>query len=410
MLLFEKRFNLLQYAADKKLPKVYDLLNVIKNDNSIQVAATDGTTVYVNIDEFNKRDVESEFFILCHELLHILYHHLDKDYYPEDIYQNKELLNMCQDVVINEFLVQRLLYKEPNGLYLDNIAEALYARGLRHTPYLSFGGGQLTTKYLYNYLLGRYDEDSLEQMMQDIGYNSEDDRLQDDRLQDEGNHQQGTKQAIDNVINQLTKALKINPKMLLEENIDKQAGKSNEYSGMVSSRAEVNIISTTEMVNYINSFIGTNAIEKGRNRTYSRPSRRINLSNDMVAAGYKRYKNIKKISIYLDVSGSMDDSLVTTLYKTLKLLYNKVEFDFYTFNGQIAKIDIKNTQEIEVSGGTDITNVLNNIEKEKQDVAIMITDCEDYFSLDNVKSNLMIYTNNFSVKNNNPLVKLTYFQ
>ena len=113
--------------------------------------------------------------------------------------------------------------------------------------------------------------------------------------------------------------------------------------------------------------------------------------------------------MYLDVSGSMDSRLVTSLFKTLKLLYNKVEFDFYTFTTQIRKIDIKNTQDIYVGGGTDITRVLNYINDENQDVAIMITDCDDRFSLKDVKSNLMIYTNNTSVNNTNPKVKLTYF-
>lgn len=408
MLFFKRRYDLLQLAKDKKLPKVYDLLETITDKKDIPVAATDGTNIFVNIDAFNDYEADSEFFMLCHELLHIVYHHLDRNYYPEDKYPNNELLNMCQDVVINEFLTKRLGHKENNGLYLDNITQALYARGLIHSRTMSYRG-ILTTKQLYEFFTDRYSDDQVQQILQDLGYDSSDDRLEND-MNDDG-QSMASQQKMEDAIENAMKGLRITQEILDNENIDKDmgAGTSDEYSGTVSSNSKVELIPSSVMVDYINSFIGTNAVIKGRSRTYTRPSRRIHLKNDMVAAGYKHFKNTKRISMYLDVSGSMDSRLVTSLYKTLKLLYNKVEFDFYTFTTQIRKIDIKNTQDIYVGGGTDITRVLNYIDDENQDVAIMITDCDDRFSLKGVKSNLMIYTNNTSVKNSNPKVKLTYF-
>ena len=407
MLFFKKRYELLQLAKEHRLPKIYDLLEILKNDTSISVAATDGTDIYINLDSFNNYSAPSQFFILCHELLHIVYHHLDKTYYPEEIYTNKELLNMCQDVIINEFLAKRLKYTEPTGLYLNNIVNALYARGYIKSSNISYTG-VLTTKQLYNFFNRQCTEDELQQILQDLNYNSSEDRKERD---EEDNQSVQEKQRMNDAIENAIKGLNITDKILDNEHADRQidAGTSDDYDGTVSSNAEVKTISSDEMVKYINQFIGTNAVIKGRHRTYTRPSRRIHLKNDMLSPGYKHFKNIKKISMYLDVSGSMDSYLVTSLYKTLKLLYNKVEFDFYTFTTRIEKIDIKNTQNIYIGGGTDITRVLNYIDDEKQDVAIMITDCDDRFTLKDVKSNLMIYTNNKSVNNNNPRVQLTYF-
>ena len=105
----------------------------------------------------------------------------------------------------------------------------------------------------------------------------------------------------------------------------------------------------------------------------------------------------------------MPTKLVSDLYSSLKKLYRKVEFDFFTFNHNIFSIDIKNTYSIDTGGGTDITKVLNKINDEKQDVAILVTDCEDRFSLKNVNCNLMIYTNDTSFRSDNPNVSLTYF-
>ena len=408
MLFFKKRYDLLQLAKEQKLPKVYDLLDTITNKTDIPVAATDGTNIFVNIDKFNTYEATSEFFILCHELLHIIYHHLDKKYYPEDKYPNGELLNMCQDVVINEFLAKRLGYKESSGLFLNNITEALYARGLIHSRQVSYRG-ILTTKQLYDFFNDRYNDDQVQQLLSDLGYDSSDDRVEPDQSND--GQSMASQQKMEDAIENAMKGLKITQEILNNENIDmdSEAGSSDEYTGTVSSNTKVELIPSSVMVDYINAFIGANAVIKGRHRTYTRPSRRVQLKDNMLSPGYKHFKNVKRISMYLDVSGSMDSRLVTSLFKTLKLLYNKVEFDFYTFTTQIRKIDIKNTQDIYVGGGTDITRVLNYIDDENQDVAIMITDCDDRFSLKDVKSNLMIYTNNTSVNNTNPKVKLTYF-
>ena len=164
------------------------------------------------------------------------------------------------------------------------------------------------------------------------------------------------------------------------------------------------------MIKYIEQFVGNNAIVKGRHRSYNRPSRRIQLSNNMVAAGYKNYKDINKIQIYLDVSGSMNENLVSNLFGVLKNLYKRVPFDFYTFNHYIQKIDIERTNMIYTSGGTDIQAVLDTIQNQKQDAAILITDCNDRFSLKNINYNLMIYTNDKTFKTDNPKVRLTYFE
>lgn len=407
MLLFKHRYDLLELSKNYRLPKVYDLLNTIKNNPDVDIAATDGTSILINLDNFNNLSAESEFFIICHELLHILYHHLDEKYYPKDKYDKRELLNMCQDVIINEFLAKRLKYKEPNGLYLDNISKVLNNRG-----YLSGSlkyNGTLTTKELYDFINRELyqDDQKIQDLLNDIDYDSSDDRLEKD---EDSIVTLNESERLEAAISNIKKTLKITDELIDKENKDKESGFTEGRNGTTSSAPKIETVSTAEMIKYINQFIADNAVEKGRHRTYTRPSRRVNLSNDMLAPGYKHYKNIKRIAIYLDVSGSMHPTLVSNLYDTLRLLFKKVEFDLYTFTVSVSKVDIKNNSSIRIGGGTNINNVLKHINDTNQDVAIMITDCEDKFSLKGVNTNLMIYTNDTRFVSDNSNVKLTYFK
>lgn len=415
MLVFKNRYELLALSKRYRLPKVYDLLNNIKADPEIEVACTDGKHIFINEEEFNTYQPESQFFIICHELLHILYHHTDKDYYPEKIYKHRKLLNLCQDVVINEYLKGRLSYKEPSGVYLDNVSDVLMQAGII-TSKIRYSG-ILTTKNLYRFFNERLsidndeENDIINQLFPgkgDLVEETEDDRDKVTKALEE----KTLSLAIENAL----KALKISEQMLNNENCDadKATIKEKVEAGTISTfesktAKTTKLVSTKEMISFIESFIGNNAVIKKRNRTYLKPSRRMTLEHDLVSPGYKQKKNIKRIAIYLDVSGSMSSSLVSSLYSTLRELYKKVQFDLFIFNYSIYKIDIKTTDSIPIGGGTNIQKVLQRINDEKQDTAILITDCQDRFSLRDVTGNLMIYTNDTTFKSDNKNVSLTYF-
>lgn len=421
-LIFTKRYELMELAKKYRLNKIYDLLDIAKPDiYSDAPACTDGKEIFINEEQFNDYSAMDQFFILCHETLHILYHHLDKSYYPEDIYKYDTVLNLCQDVVINEYLADRLYYKKDRGVYLDTLSEQLMARGIIQAP-ISFWG-TLTTKNLYNRVMSNItnnvnNEDDMNKLMEaleTIADQFSNDRKEQTEDQNTSNlvskaQQQVAEDKINNALENMKKALKITQADIDYENTDRVAVAVGFDGALTQAANEIRPIDYKDMIKYIEQFVGNTAVIKSRHRSYTRPSRRIHLTNNMVAAGYKQTTTINKIQIYLDVSGSMNSDLVANLFGVLKRLYKKVPFDFYTFNHYIQKIDIGNTNAIYTSGGTNIQAVLDTIRAQQQDAAILITDCEDQFSLKKVNYNLMIYTNNKTFKSDNAKVKLTYFR
>ena len=417
MIIFSKRHELFRLAKDVyRIPKVYDLLEIIKASTDNAPASTDGINIFVNPDMFNAYSAESQFFILCHEMLHILYHHTDPEYFPKDIYENHALLNICQDVVINEYLKSKLCYRESTGIYLDNLSDILLKRGFIGYPLCYYG--DLTTRDLYDKIISIMDRradqmgedkmDDLNNALDDLSDKITDKKdMPEERPQDLQQKLNDSK--IDNAMNEMKKKLKITDEQINEETKDRVAVTMGGMGDSVTTTNTIKTIDYKDMIKYIEQFIGHEAVIKERHRTFTRPSRRINLSNGMVAAGYKNSKIVNKIQVYLDVSGSMNPMLVSNLFGVLKKLYSKVTFDFYTFNHYIQKIDMASTDVIYTNGGTDIQAVLDTIASQKQDAAILITDCNDNFSLKNVDYNLMIYTNNRRFTSDNKKVSLTYF-
>ena len=418
MLIFKKRYELFDLAKKHRLNKIYDLLNVIKpiTDGTDAPACTDGAEIFVDEEKFNEYSAQDQFFMLCHESLHILYHHNDVNYYPIEVYSNRTLLNICQDVVINEYLQSqdKLGYRCESGLYLDNLNEFLIKNNIIKNRINLWG--LLTTKNLYDRIIremgneGTSNNEDIKEALEQLSNQYGNDRKEPSEDKSSNVQQQLAEQAVSDAMANLKKSLKISDEDINYENKDRVAIAVGDGSVTTTASYEVKTIDYREMIKYIEQFVGNNAIVKGRHRSYNRPSRRIQLSNNMVAAGYKNYKDINKIQIYLDVSGSMNESLVSNLFGVLKNLYRRVPFDFYTFNHYIQKIDIDKTSTIYTSGGTDIQLVLDTIKNQKQDAAILITDCNDQFSLKNVNYNLMIYTNDKNFKTDNPKVKLTYFK
>lgn len=421
MLIINNRYELLDLATKYNIPSIYDLLNKLLPFDG-PVAATDGKHIYINPDEFNKYGAQDQFFILSHEMLHIIYKHTEMKKDPA--YSNQLLLNICQDVCINEYLANKLKYKQPDGVYLSNLSQALINYGFINYP-LSYPG-VLTTKQLYEYIERRLqrDQDKAEQLLNSFGGEGSVDC--DESL---GDGQDGEQEINRQTLKELSTKLRITKKILADEmnipesqieddsnaelttdydpNADKIAGAGHMPKPTNSKKAN-QIYSTRDMIKFIQDFIGNNAVVKGRSRTFNRPNRRVT-SNDYIMKGYKHTKNIKEIVIYLDTSGSMSNQLISNLFTTLKTLYQTTKFKLYQFDYYVDEVDMINTDRLSAGGGTDIQGVLTHIDENKFDAAIVITDCEDSFSLKKVKSNVMFFTNDMRFKSDNPLVKVSYF-
>lgn len=401
MIIIKQRYAIQQLASRYKLPNIYDLLNRLKEDRH-NIASTDGKNIYINPEEFNERTPRDAFFILCHEFMHIVYRHTDKTYYPSDVYPNHELLNICQDVVINEFLSNKLGYATEDGLYLWNLVKCLYDKGIINSRYVSYSG-QLTTKQLYEWVSSHINEDY------EDAFNDLLQELAPDDFIDTPEDQIGQLPLPKEVIKMTCKALKIKAETVSNEmEIAVSDEDVEDLQKTLITANTITSIKPTEMIKFIKEYVGNNATVKGRSRTYARPSRRFQ-SPAYVVPGYKHYKNVNKIDVYLDTSGSMSESLVSELFTTLKTLHQSTEFNLYQFTTYIEKVDLKNKQSIYTGGGTNIQKVLDKIQTENADHCIVITDCEDNFSLKNITQPLMIFTNNHRFISDNSNVRLTYF-
>lgn len=392
--IFTKRYELLDYAEQKGLFSIYDLLDSVHVKEGT-LACTDGKTIYIDPEQFNVLSAEDQFFILSHELLHITYQHHKMDHVA---FPNRELLNICQDIVINEYLVKKLKHRPGIGLFFDSIASILSMGG--YTNGRITYRGILTTESLYSWLSRFIHVPEIKELLKGSL----------DIIPETGD------EGVDvHSVQELATVLKIDRDTLKEENrslsdddIDDiiSGGDGSGVTSEASSR--MNKISMKEVIKYIKDFIGNNAVVRGRARTYTRPSRRFQ-SSEFILKGYKNTLNVKKMVIYLDTSGSMDSSFVNDMYNTLKVLHKSTKFELFTFDEYVHEVDFS-TNYLVTGGGTDIDGVLKHIKENKNDVAIMITDCEDRFSLADVNSNLMIFTNDSRFKSDNKKVKVTYFE
>lgn len=396
------RWYLLDYAEKKGLPKIYDLLDKLQVKEG-SIACTDGKIIYIDPDIFNAEVVENQFFILCHEMLHIIYKHPEMSKSPD--YSNHELLNICQDVVINEYLQKRLRYKEPNGLYLENLEQHLKNLYLLPQHAQLRYNGQLTTRDLYKYL------DRI------IPYSKMDDVVKGliDKVREHNEPDQEPLQSElipGDVIKQACGALKIDKAHIaMEQGVtvaEAEIPGVDDGGSLPQELKGKKILSTKDIIDFCKQFVGTHAVVKGRSQTFTRPNRRIQ-SPDYVMKGYKYTKNIKEIVIYLDTSGSMDSQFISDMFLTLQTLYQTTKFRLYEFKGSVREVNLKSDY-IYATGGTYITGVLNHIKRNKFDQAIMITDCQDRFSLKDVDSDLLIFTNNLNFIGDNPKVKVAYFK
>ena len=406
MHLINDKYELLDLAEAKGMPSVYDIIDKIRPSIDIPLAATDGKTIFINPHRFNMMDSTMDrFFVLCHEMLHILYKHtkMSKERFP-----HRDLLNVCQDVVINEYLQRKLRFRQNDGIYLDNLSNYLMKLGILRGP-LTYNG-ILTTTELYNYLDRYMDNDDMKDVIEQLSGDLIDDQGEEETLNDQ-------------VLREVCGTLKITKELMQKEMRLSQSQVDDEENMELTCDSDaskdvtkvggkapepVKIYSTREIIDFLKDFIGNNAVIRKRAQTFSRPNRRIT-SNDYVMKGHKYAKNIKEITIYLDTSGSMNSQFVADIQRTLQVLYQTTKFRLFQFDNWIREVDLKQ-ESLYTGGGTNITNVLNHIKKNKFDVAIMITDCEDRFSLKDVDSNLMIFTNNMKFKSDNNSVKVSYFK
>lgn len=65
----------------------------------VQIAQTDGKTIYYNSNYMNQLDINKQMFVLAHEICHIAFNHIERA-----VNKNIEIWNIATDAIINAFL------------------------------------------------------------------------------------------------------------------------------------------------------------------------------------------------------------------------------------------------------------------------------------------------------------------
>lgn len=111
--------------------------NLVESSQWIPTAGVDGRNFYYNVGFVNSLTVPEVQFLLCHEILHLIYGHLLRGNYPSGLPRIHSLFNIANDYIVNADSLSTLRASGgevslPNGCYIDqyrfdgSISEEIY--------------------------------------------------------------------------------------------------------------------------------------------------------------------------------------------------------------------------------------------------------------------------------------------
>lgn len=139
----EKAYKKLKLAADNfliTLPFFGYILTrqkLVEASQWIPTAGVDGRNFYYNIGFINSLSVPKVQFLLCHEILHLIYGHLLRTNYPSGLPRIHKLFNIANDYIVNYDSLHVLKsvggeYEIPDGCFMNEhrfngfISEEIY--------------------------------------------------------------------------------------------------------------------------------------------------------------------------------------------------------------------------------------------------------------------------------------------
>lgn len=355
------RNRLLKECIISEEARLYDFVNkltVIVEPKVGTMGISKNGTLYV-CEEFLNEHADCTTGILLHESLHIFFHHHDREY------KNHEVANVAQDVVINN-LVMNIGYKLPEGGCTYESMEI--PRTLE------------TSDEIYNYLMDKLpelDEDMLKEMAEQHG--------KADELDGEGKEGQGSGEG--NGQEQQEGKPGQGKQGKGEERSDggtsrsqalgKLAGRLHEDIEYTIYKDKVDRWEIKDKKPFLKSIERTlgSVLTPDFERTFTKP-RRYGIKGTILPSSRMHVRK-PSISVYLDVSGSMDGSGITKakgVLESLKVQLGAYERNYYTFNNYTVKVD--NLDEPRISGGTSFDCFHDS---DSSDVVLVITDCEFEF-------------------------------
>ena len=357
------------------------------------IGATDYTNLYLN----KKLNDEELSVVARHEILHALLKH--KSRFLKQSKKNHEAWNISADIELSNYYAvadNRTLEASEtlkNGCYIarypqyrEMTADEIYGELLKNAveigmPSKGNGGSQGSPSSDTQQSNGNGNGDtqeenedgngngadtqeenqpSLDEAHNDLskgneGENAEEAEAQEERLR--GQMEIAIKAGYDSLTDEEKEVLKNSP-----------IAQSIAGTGIGAEREKPEIDEVTKLRYDLHAyFIKQEHVEKSR--TYRRPHRKYIDTPYIVKGRANKYKESKTIACYVDVSGSMSESMIRKGLEVVKGLQDikRVEVEVFYFDTQIHK-------EFRSGGGTDYNAILNHADKNKYTCIAIITD------------------------------------
>lgn len=321
-------------------------------------AFTDGTNIYFSEEFVGSLTDEEALGVFQHEYYHIIYNHVGRSRGKHPL-----MWNLAADVIVNDAVKSRCGFALPascvfrgQGVFSDLPAELT------------------ATNEIYNWLLQNKCESDV----------SPDER---EEAEDHASPAEGQSY----------------PRPANGNKGEEGAAEANKKAGQLADKnsREVAEANGVRVESAWMDLVGALRVESGRlvhrvhQRSYRRPARYE--PEGLIRPCFTQYQHHPKVDVYIDVSGSMGDAPLT-IFEGLKSILSAMRIyrpRFFTFNTDIFSVDVK-ASKFNIGGGTDIKKVLHKIAEDHADLAILITDCEDNISVDDIESNVIVVSNNTS--------------
>lgn len=316
-----------------------------EENNEVPTMGTDGTRIVYNSNFINKLSMEELEGVIAHECLHIALQHPLR---AEVGNYNKNLFNISADYVINQELVDNGM-KLPNGGLLNR----------------EFRG--LCTEEVYKILYKKADfnECNFSEWQCGGGNNSGE---PEGKLPTDAMH--------GDVLKPNKDIHKIKSMIITASLVDKSSswaiqGKEfkREFDKLTNPKLPWEVL----LRKYVNGFFKDDF-------TWQRPNRRY---QDMYLPSISDTEMLVSVNVYMDISGSVSDDMVTKFLSEIKGIYKKYALQHMSIsnfsigiNDVIEMSDHWNPKVIGLHsrGGTEIDSVIEDINKRKGTINIIFTD------------------------------------
>lgn len=332
-----------KFAYINGWPNLAEYIRTAIPSEDIPTMATDGWDIFYNPEFLKKLTIQEAVAVFMHEYYHIIYDHVQRRGT-----RNPLAWNLAADVVVNDAVLSRCGFLLPT--------EAVF-RG--HGIFKDLPHDLRTTVKIYDWIKANAQNASDEE------------KEQADAHPDKENNQPTREQES-------------------KKNRGKLQDKSEEMKEVLYGRQESDWMDLLKAMQIESGRL----VHRTHKRSFRKPARYE--PNGLIRPCYNKYQHHPKVDVYIDVSGSMGDYPLQ-IFSGLKQILSAMRIyrpRFFSFNCDIREIDM-NSEKFSIGGGTDIKKVLDKINSDKADLAILITDCEDSVKKSDFKENVVVVSNNY---------------